>query len=232
MITGSQIFTNFALFSFFKGMNRSGENQYFTLDAQGGASPRSHPLVPSIPPPVPPPCPYTDVAPLSTPQAIARGSGWGCFVGRVSSPPLLLPLVSSRRPLIVSPSSFHPPTTSRAVLVRLGVGGVSSRSPLPAPTREPPCEQMLVDVGQASWPSSSPPRFLTHPSTLRAGARSGVFPVPRRLPSLSSSLSIVVPPPTTPRAAAREAGGAWGVVCGGCGGGPPSQRCGVWVEGG
>ena len=76
------------------------------------------------------------------------------------------------------------------------------------PTREPPHEQMLVGMGWASWP------------------------VPRRLPSLSSSLPIVVPPPTTPRAAAREAGGAWGVVRGRCGGGPPSQRCGVWVEGG
>ena len=137
MITGSQIFTNFALFSFFKGMNRSGENQYFTLDVQGSALPWSPPLVPSIPPP----CPYTDVAPLSTPQAIAGGSGWGCFVGRVSSPPLLLPLVSSRWPLIViavSSPCANPRTTPRADARRRGAGIVACSLSSPLPLIFPP----------------------------------------------------------------------------------------------
>jgi len=158
MITGSQIFTNFALFSFFKGMNQSGEIQYFTLDAQGGVSPQSPPLVPSIPPPVPPPCPYTDVAPLSTPQAIACGSGWGCFVGRVSSPPLLLPLVSSRRPLIVSPSSFHPPTTSRAVACEAGGGWcvITISSPRTNPRTTPRADARRRGAGVVACSPTSP----------------------------------------------------------------------------
>ena len=118
----------------------------------------------SLRPPIPRSCPYTDVAPLSTPRAIARGSGWGCFVGRVSSP-LLLPLISS---CLVSPSSpprrhsTHPPP-HKQLLVRLGVGGVSSRSPLPAPTCEPPCEQVLAAVCSPS-PVISPPSHLPSPS--------------------------------------------------------------------
>jgi hypothetical protein len=151
----------------------------------------------SLHPPIPPPCPYTDVAPLSTPQAIARGSGWGCFMGRVSSSSLSSRLVSCPPSSSLPCHSTHQPP-HKQLLVRLGVGGVSSWSPLPKPTREPPCKQMLVGMGWASWPSSSPPHFLTHPSTLQAGARSGVFPIPRRLPSLSSSLPIVVPPTNHP----------------------------------
>jgi len=45
----------------------------------------------------------THIAPLSTPQAIARGSGWGCFMGLVSSSPFPLAHPPSRLP---SPSSF------------------------------------------------------------------------------------------------------------------------------
>ena len=62
---------------------------------------------------------------------------------------------------------------------------VCCQFPLPALTHEPPYKQMLIGVGQALWPSSSPPHFLTHPSTLRAGARS----------SGRSSLSPIVSPP-------------------------------------
>jgi len=36
---------------------------------------------------------YTDRAPLSTPQAIAHGSGWGCFVKHTSSSPIPLKTV-------------------------------------------------------------------------------------------------------------------------------------------
>jgi hypothetical protein len=59
---------------------------------------------------------------------------------------------------------------------------------LGTPTCEPPCKQMLVGMGRASWPSSSPPHFLTHPSTLRAGARSGSG-------SGGGSPSPIIPPP-------------------------------------
>ena len=56
------------------------------VDAQGGVFLFSPPLVPSIPRLTP--VPYTDVAPLSTPRAIACGSGWGCFMVQVSLSPL------------------------------------------------------------------------------------------------------------------------------------------------
>jgi hypothetical protein len=156
----------------------------------------------------------------TTLRASARSGG-----GRV----LVLAVPSSLLP------RTHPQTTLRAAARRRGgrrrvvpSSGVlvvlSSPSfpsvplcpPRATPTREPPYEQMLVGVGRASWPSSSPPRFVSHTSTLRADARSSgggsdppspVISHPSRLPSPSS-----VHAPSTSRAAAREAGGAWGVA--------------------
>jgi hypothetical protein len=93
------------------------------------------PLVPLFPlfPSVPLCPPTTHIGPLSTPRAIARGSGWGCFVDRVSSPPIPPPpsrLVSSplsRFPLVVAVSSLHanPRTTLRADARRRGAGVVA-----------------------------------------------------------------------------------------------------------
>jgi hypothetical protein len=108
-----------------------------TLPSTRRAARRRSPLLSFPPsPPIPPLCPYTDTAPISTPQAIAGGSGWGCFVGQVSSPPLLLPLVSSHRPLIiitVSSPHANPQTTPRADAHRRGAGvmACSPSSPLP-----------------------------------------------------------------------------------------------------
>jgi hypothetical protein len=72
-----------------------------------------------------------------------------------------------------------------AMVVEVGVD-------LGMPTCEPPCEQMLVGMGQVLWPSSSPPHFLTHPSTLQAVA---VVVVPH---PPSSPLPIVIPPTNHP----------------------------------
>jgi hypothetical protein len=79
---------------------------------------------------------------------------------------------------------------------------------------------------------------LSHPCHLR---RIPIIPVMSPLcPQLLVGLGVgavsygpsSVHTPSTPRAVACEAGGTWGVIHGGCGGGLPSQRCGVWVKGG
>jgi hypothetical protein len=96
----------------------------------------------------------THVAPLSTPRAIARGSGWGCFMGPVSSSPFPLACPPSRLP---SPSSFHPPTTPRAVAHEAGVGGVSAFVALLPTTLHCCCccSFVVVVVPPAIHPTSS-----------------------------------------------------------------------------
>jgi hypothetical protein len=76
----------------------------------------------------------------------------------ITSPPpsrLVFPSSSPR-----CHSTHQPP--HKQLLVRLGVGGVSSQSPLPLPTCEPPCEQVLTAVCSPS-PVVSPPSHLPSP---------------------------------------------------------------------
>jgi hypothetical protein len=86
---------------------------------------------------------------------------------------------------------------------------------------------MLIGVGWVSWPCSSPPHFLTHPSTLQAGGGGGGGSGGVPCPLLSPSPSLFHPS-TTPQTVACEAGGVWGIICGG----PASWHCGVCVKGG
>jgi hypothetical protein len=175
----------------------------------------------------PPSCLISPRLPLHPASRCSQRWWWWCS---------LSPVLPCRLP---SPSSFHPPTTPRAVAREAGgrwcVVVVSSPSTNP----QPPYEQILVGVGVSrcsssrlpSLPSSSPlpPVVVSPPSC-------------RRLPSLPSSSPlplVVVPPPTHPasrglqrwrwwhhprlpqsslslvhprstsRAVAREAGGGW-----------------------
>ena len=136
-------------------------------------------------------CPYHSHSTSSTPQAIACGSDWRCFMGWVTSSSSGVLQLSSPLPLsslIPAPChhSTHPPP-HKQLLVRLGVGGVSSSCPCSVPrhrlsSSHSPCALVVIPLlSSLSLPSlSSFPRLLSfplssvhQPSTSQAGARKG-----------------------------------------------------------
>jgi len=137
----------------------------------------------------PPSCLISPRLPLHPASRCSQRWWWWCS---------LSPVLPCRLP---SPSSFHPPTTPRAVAREAGgrwcVVVVSSPSTNP----QPPYEQILVGVG-VSWCSSS--RLPSLPSSSPLPPVVVSPPSCRHLPSLLSSYPL---PPTLQAGACSGGGG-------------------------